>query len=123
MQIIRLNKAFQRNELGQFIKGTHWRSKKPYWDKIWLQVEYITNFRTIENIAKQFNITEAAIRFWLVKHSIPRRTTTEIRKRKYWGLKGSKNGMYGRLGKKIQDGMEVIRQKDNANMLEQHGKI
>ena len=43
-------------------------------------------------------MTEAGIIYFLRKHNIPRRTISEARSIKYWGLHGKTNGMYGRTG-------------------------
>ena len=89
-----------QDKLGRFIKGTHWRSEQLFWNKEWLFNEYHKKDRTALDIANQFSITEGAILFWLRKLGIERKTMSEIRKRKHWGLSGNKNGMYGRTGKK-----------------------
>jgi len=87
----------KRNKKGQFVKGEsyspntqfkpgqHWREKKPYWDKEWLSDEYVNKFRSANDIALQFGVTESAILFWLRKHKIKCRDVSEIRSRKYWG--------------------------------------
>jgi len=102
----------ERNKKGQFIKGKHysrktefkkgkhWRPSKPFWEKEWLNREYAQKNKSAGEIANQFNITEAAIFFWLRKHQIKRRSMSEIRKKKYWGLSGKVNGMYGITGSK-----------------------
>lgn len=82
----------------EFKKGQHWRPKKTYWDKDWLENEYAVKERSADDIARQFGITEAAILFWLRKHNIQTRSMTDIRAIKYWGLSGEKNGMYGKTG-------------------------
>ena len=82
----------------EFKKGQHWRPKKPYWDKDWLENEYAVKERSADDIARQFGITEAAILFWLRKHNILRREMSNIRSKKHWGLAGEQNGMYGRTG-------------------------
>ncbi len=82
----------------EFKKGQHWRPKKPYWDKDWLENEYTVKERSANDIARQFGITEAAILFWLRKHNILRHEMSNIRSKKYWGLAGKQNGMYGRTG-------------------------
>ena len=88
-----------QDKLGRFVKGTHWRSKKPFWDRKWLEKEYVNNGRTAEDIAKQFSVKGTAIFFWLKKHGIKCRSMSEIRKQKHWGLSGKQNGMYGKTGK------------------------
>lgn len=82
----------------EFKKGQHWRPKKPYWDKDWLENEYAVKERSADDIARQFGVTEAAILYWLRKHNILRRDMSYIRSKKYWGLAGKQNGMYGRTG-------------------------
>ena len=119
-----------RNEKGQFIKGyhyhtetefkkgQHWRKKKPFWDKEWLEKEYHQKDRTSLEIGKQFNVSENAILFWIWKHKLKRKSMSEIRSRKYWGLRGKKNGMYGKRGKlhpNWQGGSTPYRQKVYAS--------
>ena len=88
------------DKLGRFVKGEHWRLSRPYWDRDWLAREYTEKERSATEIATQFKITENAILFWLRKHGIPRRSMSEIRSRKKWGLRGKANGMYGIRGDK-----------------------
>ena len=87
-----------RNEKGQFLKGTHWREPQVFRDKDWLIEEYVNKERSTGEIGKQFNVTEAAIIFWLQKHGIPRRTISQARKVKYWGLIGPDNPRWGKTG-------------------------
>jgi|SRR3990167_2315225 len=94
----RFIKGIRYNPKTEFKKGQHWRKKKPFWDRDWLYKEYSIKCRSAENIAKQFNVTENNILFWLKKHKIQTRLMTEIRNIKHWGLSGKKNGMYGRRG-------------------------
>jgi 5-methylcytosine-specific restriction protein A len=89
----------KRNDKGQFIKGTHWRKPKPFWDKTWLENEYITKQRSAASIAAEFSIGESGILYWLQKLGIPTRTMAETRAIKHWGLSGAANGMYGKTGK------------------------
>jgi len=86
-----------RNSKGQFVKGEHWRQPQPFWDKDWLFNEYSNKCLSAKEIASEFNVTENAILFWLDKHQIKTRTMSEIRSRKYWGISGEKNGMFGRI--------------------------
>lgn len=102
-----------RNNKGQFLKGEraspatefkkgeHWRPTQLFRDKEWLTKEYIDKKRSAKSIATDFGVTEAAILFWLRKHGIKRRSVTEIRKMKHWGLAGNQNGMYGKHGKEV----------------------
>jgi len=87
----------KRDDLGRFIKGEHWRDHKPFWDKEWLIKEYET--KSCSEIAKEWNVTEDAIRHWLIKHDIKRRTVSEARSIKYWGCSGKDNPMFGKTGK------------------------
>ena len=80
----------------EFKKGEHWRSKKPFYDKNWLYEEYVTKKKSANEIAKQFNVTESTIYFWLKKHSIKTRCMKEIRSTKHWAVSGKQNGMFGR---------------------------
>ena len=97
-----------RNRKGQFVtgehyspntefkKGEHWRKEKPYWNKEWLEKEYV--LKSSGDIAKEFGVTEAAIIFWLRKHQISRRTISESRLIKHWGSGGEDNPMFGKAG-------------------------
>ena len=82
----------------EFKKGEHWRIRKPFWDRDWLYTEYVTKQRSAHDIASDFGIGNTAITFWLLKHGIPTRSTSETRKVKKWGSLGTKNPMYGRRG-------------------------
>jgi len=82
----------------QFKTGQHWRPKKPYWEKEWLESEYIDKKRSASEIAEQFGITDNAILFWIDKHGIPTRSTSEVRSIKSWGAVGPANPMYGKTG-------------------------
>jgi len=88
-----------RNKKGQFIAGTHWREPKLYWNKQWLENEYITFKKPANQIAKEQNCGENNILYFLKKHSIKPRSMTKIRQIKKWGLSGKLNGMYGKIGK------------------------
>ncbi len=89
-----------RNKKGQFIKENHWRNHKPYWDKEWLENEYITKKKPANQIAKEQGCKENNILYFLNKYGIKPRTMKEIRKIKKWGLIGEANGMYGKTGDK-----------------------
>ena len=83
----------------QFKPGQqNWRPTKPYHDRDWLNHEYSLKRQSMANIASQFRVTEAAVRYWLVKHKIPTRCTSEVRALKRWGASGVKNPMYGKRG-------------------------
>jgi hypothetical protein len=87
-----------RNSKGQFLKGTHWREHKPFWEKDWLNNQYSMLGRTAMEIAKEYNCTESNILFWLRKHGIKARDISTIRKKKKWGLCGSDNPMWNKRG-------------------------
>jgi hypothetical protein len=91
------NKDMKRNE-GQFKKGQHWRKPKPFWDKNYLFGQYRTMQKSASEIAAEHECTERNILYWLKKHGIPRRSISEARQVKHWGLVGSTNGMYNRRG-------------------------
>jgi len=79
-------------------QGEHWREEKPYYEKEWLEREYVEKARTTGEIADQFGVTDSAIFYWMRKHGIDRRDMTEVRENKYWGVSGEDNGMYGATG-------------------------
>jgi len=83
---------------GQFQKGQHWRPRKPWWNKSWLQDQYIGAGRSAAEIATEGGVTVNAILFWMHKHGIPRRSMKEVRSKKRWGLSGSDNPMWNRRG-------------------------
>jgi hypothetical protein len=110
------NEASRQNRRrdGTFKPGTHWRPRKPHWDRKWLMKEYSTKRRTAAEIATEAGCTENNIFFWLKKHSIHRRSMSEIRRIKKWVVSGKKNGMYGRCGSanpRWIDGSSPLRQK------------
>lgn len=89
----------KRNEKGQFVKGTHWRKPKKYWNRNWLYREYIIKRKSAKQIAEENGCNENNILAFLHKFGIPRRTIKEVRAMKHWALKGKFNGMYGRVKK------------------------
>lgn len=70
----------------------------PYHNADWLREQYIDQGRTASEIAVQFNVTDCTIRYFLHRFNIPTRTTAETREKKYWGVNGERNPMYGRNG-------------------------
>lgn len=96
----RFKKGISVSPATQFKKGKHWRAKSLYWNKEWLYNEYIINKRSSTDIAADFGITNKGIIFWLNKHGIKCRTTSETRLIKHWGQSGADNPMFGNLGDK-----------------------
>jgi len=87
-----------RNKKGQFLKGTHWRKQKPWWNKEWLIDQYVLCRRSSADIANEYGVGDTAIQYWLKKHGIKGRTMSEIRKHQHWGASGSDNPMWNRRG-------------------------
>jgi hypothetical protein len=111
----RIKKGQHLSRATEFQKGQHWRTRKPYWDREWLRVEYEDKKKSAAEIAAQFGITENAILFWLAKHKIPTRTMTEVRAVKKWTTpRGAGNPMYGKRGilnKNWKGGLTPLRQR------------
>lgn len=82
----------------EFKPGQHWRPRKPHWDRAWLDREYTEKKRSSADIAAESGCGATAILFWLGRHNIPRRSTSETRAAKRWGLVGAANPMFGRVG-------------------------
>ena len=57
-------------EVKHFIKP----AKPLYHRKEWLEEQYLSNNRTMADIAEQFGITPMSIHQWLTKHNIPTRS-------------------------------------------------
>ena len=87
-----------RNPKGQFLAGTHWRKDQPFRHKNWLSHEYCELGQSAGDIAAQFGVTDGAVHYWLQKHGIPRRSVSESRKLKKWGMSGSDNPMWNKRG-------------------------
>ena len=83
---------------GRFPKGWHWRPAKAHWERAWLDREYTERGRSAADIATEMGCIENNILYWLKKHGIPRRSMSEVRERKHWGVVGAKNPMFGRRG-------------------------
>ena len=92
------NTGMNRNQKGQFLPGTHWRESQPFREKSWIEREYVEHGRSTGDIAAQFGVTDAAIIHWLKKHEIPRRSISEARKLKHWGVIGTDNPMWNKRG-------------------------
>jgi predicted HNH restriction endonuclease len=67
-------------------------------ERDYLQREYVERKRSASDIAKEHGLVDQSIVFWLRKHGIPRRSISEARKAKHWGISGKANGMYGKTG-------------------------
>jgi 5-methylcytosine-specific restriction protein A len=83
---------------GRFLKGYTYRKEKPFWNKEWLFIEYISKGKSAQEIADENNCINNNILFWLNKHNIKRRNISESRKLKYWGQKGEDNPMWNKKG-------------------------
>jgi hypothetical protein len=94
----RFIKGFRVSPDTEFKKGEHWRIPKPHWNYEWLFDQYITQKKSVMEIAKMVGCTRSNIQKWLTKHRILTRNTSEVRKIKYWGSIGESNGMYGKTG-------------------------
>lgn len=106
--------ASSHDSKGRFEKGTHWRPHATFREREYLRREYTANKRSAADIAREHGVTEGAIFFWLYKHGISRRSISEARAVKKWGLSGSANGMYGRCGSQNPrwiDGSSPLRQR------------
>lgn len=94
----RFQKGEHRSPGTEFKPGEHWRKPKPMWKKEWLFNQYVNLKKSCSEIAKDQGVTESAVFHWLIKHGIERRSMSDARKIKHWGLSGEKNGMYGVTG-------------------------
>ena len=94
----RIQKGERLSPSTEFRTGQHWRERKPFWEKAWLEAEYITKQRSAGDIGTDFGLGASAIHFWLKKHGIPTRSTAEARSVKHWGASGESNPMYGKRG-------------------------
>lgn len=92
----------------------HWRAPKPHWQKEWLEREYVGKGRSAAEIAADCGCVENNILYWLDKHGIPRRTVSQARALKHWGMSGPANPMYGKTGEanpRFVDGGSPERQR------------
>lgn len=71
---------------------------RPYHDESWLRREYIDKHRSSREIADYFGVTENNILHFLEKYGIDRRTISEARGVKHWGLPGEDNPQFGKKG-------------------------
>ena len=97
----RIRKGEHRSPATEFKKGCkNWREPKPFWDRAWLFEKYVTQQQSATAIAGPVGCTESNILYWLAKHEIPRRSMSETRSIKHWGVTGEDNPMYGKTGDK-----------------------
>jgi len=94
----RFKKGERRSPATEFKPGQHWRKPQAFREREWLQREYVEKGRSTGEIAAEFGVRDASIIFWLKRHGIPRRTVSQARALKHWGLSREANGMYGRTG-------------------------
>lgn len=103
-----------RDDLGRFVKGAHWRPRKPHWSAEWMREQYVVLGRSTGEIAAEAGCTDSAILFWMRKHGISRRTVSEARALKKWGAVGTNNPMHGKTGDlnpRFVDGSSPERQR------------
>jgi 5-methylcytosine-specific restriction protein A len=94
----RFVKGEHYNQKTEFKPGEHWRPHQAFREKEYLNEEYINKQRSASDIAREFNVGDTAILFWLAKHDIPRRGVSQARAIKHWGAGGEKNPMFGKKG-------------------------
>lgn len=94
----RIQKGQRLSPATEFKPGQHWRPHAKHRERDWLQHQYVALGRSTGDIAKDTGFTEGAIFFWLRKHSIPRRSISEVRALKRWGAVGPDNPMFGKRG-------------------------
>ncbi len=89
-------KGYSYSPKTQFKKGQHWRKPKPHWNKDWFYQKYFIEKLSTTELARLCGCNYKNISYWMKKHSFEGRTISQARKLKYWGVKGEKNGMYGK---------------------------
>lgn len=110
----RITKGMRLSPATEIKPGTHWRAPQPFREKTWLEREYVVLNRSAGEIGAEFRVTSEAITFWLKKHGIPRRSTSQSRAVKHWGAVGPKNpmfGLFGKLNPNFIDGSSPERQR------------
>lgn len=103
-----------RDSDGRFLPGTHWRPHTIFREREYLLREYVERGRSTAEIATEHGVTDGAIIHWLTRHGIRRRSTSEARSIKYWGLVGEENPMFGKKGSanpRYVDGSSPERQR------------
>jgi hypothetical protein len=109
----------------RFVRGHNRKGKtfpndesKPYWQEIWLFNEYVIKGQSASDIAHNFGCHTNNVLYFLNKHNIPRRTSSEQRTVKKWGLVGKNNPMFGKNGSlnpNWKGGISTERKKFNAS--------
>jgi hypothetical protein len=101
----RFLKGYRASVATEFQLGTalNWRPHRPFREKAYLLEEYVNKGRSAGRIAADHGVTEGTIYFWLRKHGISCRSTSEaIREAKKYGNWGAGTGpgnpMYGKVG-------------------------
>ena len=105
--------------MGRFQAGETRKSPQPWWDRTWLEHEYIVLGRSAAEIADVSGCCGNNILYWLAKHDIRRRTIRETRVVKHWSTpSGPANPMYGRIGAlnpNWRGGLSPLRQRIYAS--------
>lgn len=73
-------------------------NSQPFHSKEWLQREYVEKGRSSSEIGNEFGVGATDVLFFLNRYGIGRRTISETRKIKHWGLYREKNPMFGIRG-------------------------
>ena len=73
-------------------------SSQLYTDRDWLYRRYIQEKRSAADIAGEIGCSENTILNWLGRFQLPRRSISEARAVKHWGVSGEANPMYGLRG-------------------------
>jgi len=68
-----------------------------YWNHEWLYAQYIILQKSSAEIAADEKCHPNSILLYLKRFSIPRRSTSEVRKIKHWGCEGKDNPMFGKI--------------------------
>ncbi len=98
--------------------ASHSRKHMAFRDRAYLLAEYTEKKRSTREIAREHSVRPNAVFHWLVKHGILRRTISEVRALKHWGMKGPANPMFGKCGAanpNYIDGSSPERQRIYAN--------
>lgn len=94
----RFMKGVRSSPATEFKKGQHWRPHAPHREAPWLREQYVDRGLSVGDIARACGVTDNAIDYWMRKHGIARRSTSEARALKHWGVSGKRNPMFGKRG-------------------------